>query len=189
MTTVIVALSIAYAGIAALLLNLNLATQYSAVVKTLAIALVTGFYVLAWQGHQNLLGWATAADFPEEFRLHWITIDEPNKSTGENGTIYFWLRSLDEAGFAVGEPRAHRLPWDEKTAEAAEEALSTLEGGELLNGRFSRQMMEPAEEPDPSIADDASPAVSGSDGFRPQFEFARVPPPALPAKSLPDNNQ
>ena len=187
MTTVIVMLSIAYAGIAALLLNLNLATQYSVVVKTLTIALITGFYVMAWQGHQSLLGWATPSDFPEEFRLHWITIDEPNKSTGEAGTIYFWLRSLDEAGLAMGEPRAHRLPWDEKTAEAAQEALSTLEGGELLNGRISRQMMAPIEEADQSTPNEGSPEISGSDGFRPQFEFARVPPPALPAKSLPDN--
>ena len=56
MTTVIVALSLAYAGIAALLLNLNLTSNYSALIKSLAIALVTGFYVLAWQGHTNLLG-------------------------------------------------------------------------------------------------------------------------------------
>ena len=55
MTTVIVILSLAYAAVAALLLNLNLATQWSGAVKTGAIVLVSGLYVGAWQGHQDLL--------------------------------------------------------------------------------------------------------------------------------------
>lgn len=186
MTSVIVALSLAYAGVAALLLNLNLTSNYSALIKSLAIALVTGFYVLAWQGHVSLLGWATSADFPEEFRVHWITIDEPDKASGGDGTIFFWLRELDEAGLPLGEPRAHRVPWDEKTAEEVQQALSALEEGELLNGRMNRQVMNPETEiPEQTEHYDDAPTVSGSSGDRPQFEFARVPPPALPAKPTP----
>ncbi|MFB3107450.1 MAG: hypothetical protein ACE1ZA_21360, partial [Pseudomonadales bacterium] len=65
MTTVIVVLSIAYAAVAALLLNLNLATRWSGAVKTGAILLVSGLYIGAWQGHQALLGWATPGAMPE----------------------------------------------------------------------------------------------------------------------------
>jgi hypothetical protein len=185
-TPVIVALSLAYAGIAALLLNLNLSSQYNTVLKTLAIVVVTGFYIVAWQGHQRLLGWATSSDFPAEFRVHWITIDEPDKATGEAGTIYFWLRELDEAGIAVGEPRAHRVSWDEKTAEEVQQAMAALEEGELLNGRMNRQVMAPETEiPEQTEVYDDAPTVSGSSGERPLFEFARVPPPALPAKPTP----
>jgi hypothetical protein len=187
MTTVIVILSLAYAAVAALLLNLNLATPWSGAVKIGAIVLVSGLYVGTWQGHQGLLGWATPDAMPEEFRVHWITIDEPDKQTGADGSIFFWVRELDQAGLPVSEPRAHRVPWDQATAEAAQAALETLEKGEPLNGRMSRQVMV-EEEPLPQEGLDyqGAPTLSGSDGFRPQFEFSRVPRPKLPPKSVPD---
>ena len=135
MTGAVVALTLAYAAVAALLLNLNLATRWSAVVKVGAIVVVSGLYVVAWQGHRGLLGWATTEALPQEFRLHWITADEPDKKTGADGTIYYWIRALDEAGLPDGEPRAYRARWTEETAQVAEAALEHLGEGQLLNGR------------------------------------------------------
>ncbi len=187
MTSVIVILSLAYAAVAALLLNLNLATRYNGAVKFGAIAVVSGLYIGAWNGHQDLLGWATPQGMPEEFRVHWITIDEPDKKTGEDGSIFFWVRELDQAGLPASEPRAHRVPWDQDTAEAAQEALEKLEQGEPLNGRMSRQVLAEEEPPPQEGLDyEGAPALSGSDGFRPQFEFSRVPPPTLPPKAVPE---
>lgn len=186
MTGVIVAITVAYVAVAALLLNLNLATRWGGVVKACAIVLVTVFYAVAWRGHLGLLGWATTAPLPDEFRLHWITIDEPDKATGADGTIFFWVRELDRAGLPRGAPRAHRVRWDEQTAEAAEEALVELEGGKPLNGRMSRQVVDPDARPPPVEGVDyrGDPTASASGGERPRFEFSRVPPPALPPKAV-----
>ena len=111
MTGAVVLLSIAYAAVAALLLNLNLATRYAWWVKGAAIVLVSGLYAGSWSGLSGLMGWATVATMPEDFRVLWIAMDEPDKATKEPGFIYFWVRELDEAGLPVGEPRAHRVVW------------------------------------------------------------------------------
>ncbi len=184
MSATIAALAIAYAVTTALLVNLNLNSIYSPWLKTAAVVLVSVLYLVTWRAANDLLGWATPAALPENFRLHWITIDEPDKVVGTPGTIYFWLRPLDDAGLPIGEPRAHRVPWDEDTAQAAEDALAELEGGTPLNGRMSRQVVNPDELPEDERPqyDDAG---SVTHGEQPSFEFVRVPPPALPPKAIP----
>ncbi len=181
----IVVLTLAYAALVALLANLNLATRVPRAVKAGAIVAVTGLYAAAWQAHLGLLGWATPEPLPEDFRLHWVTVDEPDKVSGADGTIYFWVRELDEAELPRGAPRAHRIPWDEATAEEAQEALSQLEAGEPLNGHFSRQGLNPEDETLVEGADYGGGFDSATSGERPRFEFSRVPPPALPAKDAP----
>ena len=79
---VVVLLTLAYVAIAALLLNLNLATRHSRTVKVAAIMLVTALYVGAWHGHKGLLGWASDDALPERFRLHYATVEEADKAGG-----------------------------------------------------------------------------------------------------------
>ncbi|MFV2091223.1 MAG: hypothetical protein ACC642_11230, partial [Pseudomonadales bacterium] len=141
MTASIVVLSIAYAGVAALLLSLNLATRFGFWIKAGSILLVTGLYFGSWSSFQGLTGWATAESMPEEFRVLWITLDDRDKQSGQPGTIYFWVRELDEAGLPVGAPRAYRLAWSEEAAEAAQEAVDRLAEGELLNGRLASNLL------------------------------------------------
>ncbi len=124
-----VVLAICYAAVAALLLNLNVATAWSWRVKAGSIALVTLFYGATWIGLQSLEGWPTSQPVPERFRLQWVAIDEPDKRTGSDGAIYFWVRDLDGEEVAGGEPRAHVVPYDAGTADAAREALALLQGG------------------------------------------------------------
>lgn len=185
MSGLIFGLTVAYVAIAALLLNLNLATAVAGWLKVTAIVLVTALYAGVWYGYQDLLGWATPDSLPEEFRVHWITLDDPDKVTGAPGAIYFWVRQLDDAGFPVGAPRAHKIPWDEDSAEAAEEALARMDEGELLNGRLSKGALAEAA----SVVEGADYAgdttISGDGGDRPTFEFSRVPPPTLPPKAAP----
>ena len=181
----VVGLALAYAALVALLANLNLRTRLPRTVKAGAILAVTGLYVAAWQAHKGLLGWATPEPMPEQFRLHWVTVDEPDKASGGTGAIYFWVRELDAAGLALGEPRAYRIPWDEATAEEAEEALARLHDGEPLNGFLSRQTLAPEDEAQIEGADYGSGFDSAVSGDRPRFEFSRVPPPALPPKETP----
>lgn len=182
----ILALTLAYTAIAALLLNLNLATRFSPWVKVAAIVVVSGLYAGTWSGFQGLLGWASPDPLPEDFRVLWITMDEPDKATGGQGTIYFWVRELDEAGLPTGVPRAHQISWNEDSAEAAQEALDRMDDGELLNGRMSRNVVAEAPVAPEEGADYAGErSITGNGGVRPDFEFIRVPPPSLPPKSLP----
>ncbi len=185
MTGLILILTLAYVAIAGLLLNLNLATAVAGWVKVTAIVLVTTLYAGVWYGYQDLLGWATPDSMPEEFRVHWITLDDPDKVTGEPGAIYFWVRELDAAGFPVGAPRAHKIPWDEESAEAAEEALARMDEGELLNGRLSKGALDEENSVIEGADYAGDPTISGDGGDRPTFEFSRVPPPSLPPKAAP----
>ena len=179
-----IALTAAYAATAALLLHLNLRARLPRWVKFAALAAVTALYFGAWEAQKALLGWATPEPLPEEFRLHWLTVDEPDKATGEDGFIYFWVRELDGAGMPRGAPRAYRVPWDEATAEEAERALAQLRDGEPLIGILSRRtIVAPPDERQGSAP--SSPRNGGpGDVEQPRFEFRRAPPPALPPKAL-----
>ena len=183
MITTAIVLALAYAVTAALLLNLNLATRLAGWIKFTAVLGVSTLYLVTWHGLSDLLGWATREPMPVDFRLHWVVIEEPDKAAGAEGKIYFWIRELDEAGLAEGAPRAYQVPWDEETAEAAEEALEELEGGQLLNGRMSRQIINPdLISPDPTAQYRQD--ESGSSGQQSRFEFIRLPPPTLPPKPI-----
>jgi hypothetical protein len=178
-------LTVAYAAVAALLLNLNLATSHAAWIKAGSVVLVTGLYVGSWFGLQGMTGWATTEPMPESFRVLWITMEEPDKTSGAAGSIFFWVRALDEAGLPVGNPRAHSVPWSEAKAEVAQAAIDRLEDGELLNGRFAPEPVAQADaQPVPEYGE--QPSSAGMSGEQPAFEFLRVPPPALPAKTTPD---
>ena len=178
-------LALAYAIIAALLLNLGLAAAWSARVKIGAVLLVSLFYGLTYLGIRALEGWPTGEPVPADFRLHWISIDEPDKATGSDGAIYFWVRSLDEAELPVGEPRAHVVPYDDETAGSAREALEQLQGGKRLNGQMTMNVIEPSEG-EPEEASPFSDSSAGNDPEGPEerliFEFREVPPPTLPSK-------
>ena len=87
-------LGLAYALVAALLLALCIGLQGRRLLKIGLIALVSVFYSVTWLGHQSMLGWATSEDMPDAFRVLWITIDEPDKATKEDGGIFFWVREL-----------------------------------------------------------------------------------------------
>ena len=185
----VVALSVTYAVVAALLLNLNLATRYSPWIKATAILVVTVLYAGTWLGTRNLLGWASPDPIPDTFRVLWISMDEPDKSSGTPGSIYFWVRELDEAGLPKGEPRAHRIPWTEQSAEAAVQALARMDSGELLNGRMGRNLVDDQSPPDEGADYVGESSVAGDTGGQPNFEFFRVPPPSLPPKGAPEDTQ
>ena len=183
-----VGLAVAYAVVAALTFNLNLRSAWSRGVKTATLAAVGALFFVSFWSLKGMLGWPTSEDLPEEFRLHWITVVDPDKVTGDDGAIYFWVRGLDPAGLPVGEPRAHRVVWSERAAEEASEALVELQGGTPLNGFVTREMIDPVEdameiEGEDYLGDEF--LLSGEGGARVSFEFRRAPLPTLPPKESP----
>ena len=186
MTSAALILTLAYVAVAALLLNMNLATRHRAGVKVVAIVLVSALYFGAWHGYRGLMGWPTADPLPEKFRVLWITIDDPDKKEAEPGAINYWVRALDGAGLPVGAPRGHAIPWSEEEAESARAALDAMDEGEILDGHRTRRPLS-FPEAVPPATDEAWGARGsvGQDGRRPLFEFMPVAPPTLPAKGDP----
>ena len=184
MMTPMLILSLAYALVAALLLTLCIALPGKRRLKISLIAFVSVFYAVTWIGHQSMLGWPTGEDLPVDFRVLWITIDEPDKVTREPGGIFFWVRALDEAGIPKGIPRAHRIPFTQEAAEEAQAAIGKMEEGDVMNGTLSRNAVQ---DKDQQERDDnryeGTELVSGDDGFQPMFELRAVDPPTLPPKA------
>jgi hypothetical protein len=179
-----ITLSLAYALVAALLLALCVGTKLSHLVKASMVVLVSAFYIFTWFGYRDSLGWATQASMPESFRVLWITIEDPDKRSKEPGAIFFWLRTTDEAGIPVGDPRAYKMPWSIELAEKAQVALDKMDEGEQLNGRRSNNILTDQDKSDlPEDGYEQGDTPSGEDGFSPSFDFIEIPPPSLPKKA------
>ncbi len=159
----------------------NIATHF----KIGLIVLMSSFYIVTWEQVRNLKGWSTFSPLPESFRVIWIHIREDNKSTGEAGKIYYWIRALDEVGLPSRPPRVHHIPWNLEAAELAETAKARLEAGEVLNGRLSNNALIRQEAQSEQSMNDKDPLRAGEDQKQPQFEFITVAPLSLPTKIIP----
>ena len=176
-------LTAAYVGVAVLLLSLNIASRWPLSIRMGAVVLVSVLYAGTWLGLGSLRGTPTDAALPAEFRLNWVQVEEPDKSTGSAGAIYYWIRPLDDAGQPLEEPRSHVVPFGQETARAARQAQEALLKGARINGYLTRGLFRPeAGSPD---AGAAGQGAGSSDDGSPQFEFRPVDKPALPPKGVP----
>ena len=98
MNETVIGLIIGYAVLGALLLVLCLQTRYSIWLKTLAIIAVSAFNYVTYDAMRTALGWPTEAAVPERFMLlaSWVT--EPDKKSGDKGSIDLWAVELTEEG-------------------------------------------------------------------------------------------
>jgi hypothetical protein len=182
---VIILLTLAYVAIGALLLSLNLASKWSVWLKAASIVVVSVFYFASYHGLRSLSGLPSGEDLPPDFRLLYVSIDEPDKASGGEGAIYIWLRTLQkDQQLASGEPRAYRLAYSESLAENVEAALKQLEQGKRLNGKRSRQQIAEQEitEEQEGVAITGEAGSEASVGNEFSIVFSEVPPPDLPPK-------
>lgn len=133
------------------------------------------------------MGWPTTAITPEEFRTVWISIEEPDKQRQTPGAIYYWLRELDKAGIPRDAPRAYRVEWSIQAAMIAQQALSRLEQGEILNGRISRNILKNDEDNKKGQQSTGASANTSGQQDRPAFEFTALTSPTLPLKPSPES--
>jgi len=180
-------LVIAYVAVAVLLLCFCLYSKFTNSIKTLVVSIMFIFYLLSWQGTKQILGWPTTQIMPEEFRVLWISIDEPDKEGQQPGNIFFWVRKLDEVGFPINKPRAYSIKWTEENAEKATEALKKIEEGEILNGTLSRNILSGPKEIDEGQSYEGVTSSAGQDGEEPTFQFRKIAPPSLPPKRVLNN--
>tara|TARA_B100000965_G_scaffold111215_1_gene91793 strand:+ start:1359 stop:1919 length:561 start_codon:yes stop_codon:yes gene_type:complete len=174
-------LIVAYVAIAALLLSFYFYSTLSKTIKIFTIFLVTLFYFFTWYSLEALLGWPSQQDMPEKFRILWIDVQEPQKKDGQEGEIYFWVKNLNASEQPFGKPRAYSIRWSEENAQKAEEALSKMDDGQILNGNISRNILSgDRKKSEGSIYEEEG--SSSSEEGEPSFEFKEIEPPALPPK-------
>lgn len=178
------ALVLGYVVLVVLMLNAVVLSRWSLPVKFAGIVLGTACYWLVYLGYRAIEGWPSADELPAAFRTQWITIDEPDKAAGSPGAIYFWVRELNDRGQPWGAPRAHSLPFEPATVEAAADALARLQNGETLNGYRTRQEMkaDAASEINEAGLPEAAGTLAGAGTD--WIEFRDVPLPTLPEKPI-----
>ena len=160
----------------------NFFSKFSNSLKTVVVLIMASFYFMTWLGYKQILGWPTAEEIPEEFRLIWVAIEEPDKMTKNQGGIYLWVRSLDEIGIPLGKPRAYNLVWNEKNHKRAQTALAKLKDGTQLNGKKTYGVLDPDKFDERANLYEESISDQIQEG-NPSFEFKEVPPPSLPPKT------
>ncbi len=175
-------LVLAYVAITALLLTFFIYSNFSNKVKAIVIVFMSCFYVITWIGYKEILGWPSTEGIPDEFRLLWVSIDEPDKFNKKEGNIYFWLRHIDEAKIPYGKPKAYSLFWNEENHKIAQEALLQLKEGTQLNGTKTYGVLD-ANKFDNKANLYEEPGSDNTKEGNPSFEFKEVAPPSLPPKT------
>ena len=175
-------LILAYLVVTTLLLCFYFYSEFSRLTKNLSVLLVTLFYFYTWFSVEGLLGWPSQQEMPSQFRVLWIDVNEPDTGDSEDGDIYFWIKELNKADQPYGKPRAYSIKWSEENAKKAEEAITKMEDGGILNGNISRNILTGDQEKSEGSANEKEGTSSTEEG-EPTFQFKEVSPPVLPTKS------
>ena len=196
----IVLLTIAYAGLSALLLAVLVYLAIPRWAKLAAILLMSLFDIGVFFGAQGLVGWSSATAVPQRFQLLWSRVVEPNPSRGFPGAVHLWVEALDENNLPSGEPRAFLLPYSSALAGKVVAAQSEIKRGNPQGGRSETFATEgeaavpdgmnvraasqgAAPGGDPSGGGLLDPAFLG--GQSKSVDLIPMPKPLLPPKEMP----
>ena len=168
MFTSVLLLSIAYAVLAVLLLNVGFFSRISRWFKLVLCLLVIGFYFVHFTSLRDLLGWPTQAVLPEKFLLIAAEINEPNKETGDGGSIYIWATTIRDRS-PVGPPRAYVVDYD----KALHEKLNIAKTGQR---KGIPQLGEVTERPSTLFS------LKTTSSTAENIEIYDLPDPVLPEK-------
>ena len=133
--SVVLALSLSYAVVGALLLVMLVYARVPWSAKALAVVVTSAFYVVSFIGVRGLLGWASVDKLPVIFKLLQSRIVEPHSLEGDSGSIYLWVEALDEANIPSGVPRAYRIPYSDSLADKTDKAAGEIAAGRPQGGR------------------------------------------------------
>jgi hypothetical protein len=133
--SVILALSLSYSVVGALLLVMLVYARVPWWAKAAAVVVTSALYVANFTGVRGLLGWASVDKLPVAFKLLQSRIVEPHSLEGDSGSIYLWVEALDEANRPSGVPRAYRIPYSDSLAEKTDKAASEIAAGRPQGGR------------------------------------------------------
>ena len=189
MTSTILLLAIGYGLVGAVLVLILFSTRVPLAIRGLATLFVAILVFTTYWGIGELRGLPSDAPPPERFRLHWARILEPNKLSGEKGSIFLWVEALDEDYYPSGLPRAYSLPYSLELAETVKAGLAAIADGEEIAGEISENAAEldTSERLAEEIANqgEGTNAVIGERVFQLDFgdiSFDTLPAPVTPEK-------
>ena len=199
---IVIALTVAYALIGALLLALLVYARLPWPAKAAAIVVTSCFYVVSFYGTRGLLGWSSRDPLPPRFKLLQARIVEPHSLEGEPGAIHLWVEALDDDNRPSGVPRAYRLPYNARLADKTEKAIAASAEGKPQGGRtadYGTGEGGVAEEAIRLVTPSRITSTGGGDPSSggptdPKFEhgedqsisFTPLLPPRMPSKDAPE---
>lgn len=131
MTAAVVALALAYVFLLFLLLLALFRSEIGAGFKLALAALCLGFYLWHYDALLQYLGWPNGGALPARFELVGSFTVEPDLKRDEDGSIYLWLRDLDDES---GVPRAYRLPYYKQLHRKVDDTMRRQRLGERFVG-------------------------------------------------------
>jgi hypothetical protein len=184
----IVTLSVAYVGLAALMLWAMLASRLPALLKGLVVLSAPAFYLAVFYGLRALPGYASEERLPPRFKLLGARVVEPRTIPGDPGSIYIWVEPMDENDVLSGRPRAYRLPYLDKEADNVVNALKRSDQGHPQAGRTGGGKRDSDWlGPNAGLTIEDGMSLDGKEPIADAhwdqgIEFAPMPAPRLPAK-------
>lgn len=143
MTLGIFGLITAYILLAVLLLSVNLYSKWSWQVKTITIIITSTFYIVSYFSFPPLLGWPTKQTLPSHFQLLAAEVHQPNKLTGEKGTVYVWLKEIEDITRNIL-PRSYMLPYSNSLHEEIIKAQAKINRGIPQLGEYDKDILKQA---------------------------------------------
>ena len=124
----IVLLGISYAVLFSLLVSVNFFTKLSLKIKIILIFSVLFFSIISYSSIREMQGIPYRDNnFSKDqqlYRILWSGVTEPNKLKKTKGEIFLLLKSTDNNGFEVGDPRLYAVEYDPLLLEKILESKS-----------------------------------------------------------------
>ena len=140
MTLGISGLIAAYTLLAVLLLSVNLYSKWSWQLKAITIIITSVFYIVSYFSFPPLLGWPTNQKLPTHFRLLATEVHQPDKLTGEEGSVFLWLKEVEDIT-THALPRAYVLPYSNLLHERIINVQSKIDRGIPQLGEYEKDNM------------------------------------------------
>lgn len=191
MTQTILTLTIAYGLLAAIAMLLLFNSRIPGILRGGLTVAVVVLMFLTYRGIGDLRGLPSDDVLPDKFRLYWAKIEEPDKLSGAPGSVFLWIRELDEDNYELGLPRAHKLPYSEELASLVIGAMQQIQAGEDVSGEVDAEAEE--EETSEELALEVISDSVETSGTRVgerfidfdfgSLSFDQTPPPVTPDKT------
>ena len=191
-------IAIGFVLIAALVLWFVIGAKGNWISKAAMILLSLYFCLSVGLSVNEFMGWPTDDQLPSKFLLHWAVIKEPDVKSGDEGSIYVWVRPISEPepkaeykewndyllSFYDGksQPRAYRIPYSRPLHEETQKAINLMLKGNGVGGTSGegegKGKAAGKKGKGDGKAGDGGRSLTNNGGI----EFHKLPPPKLPDK-------
>ena len=154
----------------------------------------------------GLGGWPSEDPLPDKFIVNWVLVQEPDKATGDAGTIYLWVTDISDKKdpatmkqgwkrffFSLSEnqdgaPRGYLAPYSKDKHKEAEDILTKIRAGKVVVGERGGAGEEGGGEGDgEGMGGEDNAGGEGSEGGgsfsrTSDITFHELPPTSLPEK-------